>query len=443
MHKRSLIIFIASFLIALIFVCLDSDGKKIEADAGVYYMIAGNIMSGHGFSETVNNAYKPTMSREPVYPLFLSFLLFLFKKNILLIQIAQALLYGLICLIVFKIYRLYFDEKIAFTGSMVFAFFPAIPGYAPHLVTEILFTFLLAAAVLVLVKAFKYDRISEFFYAGLWIGIATLCRAILMLFFIFAILAIFLHYFKKDRKMLNLKALKASIILLLGYFLIVTPWVLRNYSIFGKPSITLRGYSTMYTRAVKVNLSEEELKMFAVYSFSEYLASKEYPGNNFSTTADGYFYQPIASKLMEFTALGLSPEEADTRFKEEALSLIRSHPLKFISMGIFELVKFNSFSQVLLLNNKKLEKLFNGSCFLPVLRGFLKLLGIIMALFSFYVIMSKFRFIHGWLPVSCVIFYFNSVHFFLDSIGRYALPIIPYYFFFIITGVMQLKKRHV
>jgi hypothetical protein len=199
----------------------------------------------------------------------------------------------------------------------------------------------------------------------------------------------------------------------------------------------------MYTRAVKVNLNGEELKMFAVYSFSEYLASKVYPGNNFSTTADGYFYQPIASKLREFTALGLSPEEADSKFKEEALFLVHRHPLRFISMGIFEFVKFNSFSQVLLLNNKKLEKSFNSNCFLPALRGFFKLLGIVMALFSFYVIISKFRFIHDWLPIACVIFYFNSVHFFLDSIGRYALPILPYYFFFIIIGVMQLKKRHV
>jgi len=438
-------IFIAACLISVVFIVFDSDGREIKGDAIIYYRITDKILNGHGFSdaESSPDIIRPTMSREPVYPFFLSFLLFLFKKNILLIQITQALIYALTCLVIFKIYYMCFDKKIAFIGAIVFALFPTIPSYTPYLLTEVLFTFLLAVSILGLMNAFKYDSLRWFFYTGLTIGAATLCRAVLMLFFIFIILAIFLYYFRKDKKILNPKVLKASIILLLGYFLIVTPWILRNYAIFGKPSITLRGYSTTYTRAVKVNLSGKELKMYTAYCFSEYLASKLYPDHNFSSTSKGYFYQPAASRYKEFSALGLSSEEQDRKFKEETLFLIHSHPVKFIGMGFFEFFKFNSFSQVLLLNDKKLEKSFNDNYFLPVLRGFLKLLGIIMALFSFYIIISRLRFIYNWLPIACVIFYFNSVHFFLDSTGRYALPIIPYYFFFIIIGVTQLKKKYV
>jgi len=263
-------IFITACLMSVIFIVFDSDSRKITSDAGAYYRIAGNILNGHGFSDAENSPYKPTMVREPVYPFFLSFLLFLFKKNILLIQMAQALVYALTSLIVFKIYRMWFDKKIAFTGAMISALFPTIPSYVPYLQTEVLFTFLLALSILGLMNAFKYDSLRWFFYTGLMIGVAALCRAVLMLFFIFIILAIFLHYFGKDRKVLNLKVLKASIILLLGYFLIVTPWILRNYSIFGKPSIALRGYSSLYTRAVKVNLNGKELKMYTAYCFSEY-----------------------------------------------------------------------------------------------------------------------------------------------------------------------------
>jgi len=344
---------------------------------------------------------------------------------------------------VFKIYRICFEEKAAFIGSMLFAFFPTIPSYVPYLFTEVLFTFLLVLAVLALMKAFKYDRLYGFFYAGLWIGIATLCRATLMFFFVFAAFVVLLQYYKKDKKVLSPRALQAVFLLLLGYFLIVTPWILRNEIVFKKPSITLRGYSTVYTRAVKVNLRGEELKMYAAYSFSEYLASKLYPGHNLSSTAEGYFYQPADSKNKEYAALGLSPEESDNRFKEETLFLVHSHPVKFIGMGFFELIKFNSFSQVLLLNDKKLEKAFNENYFLPILRGVLKFLGLIIAMFSLLIILSIRRYDYNWLPALFVLLYFNSVHFFLDSIGRYALPIIPYYFFFIIIGALRLKKKYV
>ena len=74
-------IFIAACLISVVFIVFDSDGREIKADSIIYYRIADNILNGHGFSDAEKPPYKPTMSREPVYPFFLSFLLLLFKKK--------------------------------------------------------------------------------------------------------------------------------------------------------------------------------------------------------------------------------------------------------------------------------------------------------------------------------------------------------------------------
>jgi len=436
-------IFIIAFLAGAFFIAIDPGGREIKGDAIIYYRIADNILNGHGFSDAKESPYKPTMSREPIYPFLISFLFFLFKKSVLSVQITQAVLYALMCLVVFRIYRMCFDEKIAFAGAIFFVFFPTIPSYVPYLFTELLFAFLLALTVLAFMEAFKYNKLRNFFYAGIGMGVATLCKAVLMFFFIFAAMAIFLYYREKSKKILSFRAVWAVLILLSGYSSVVAPWVLRNEVIFGKPAITLRGYSTMYTRAVKVNLSRKELKMYAIYCFSEHLASRVYPGNDFSSTGKGYFYQPVSSNNREFAALGLSSEEADNKFKEETLFLIQRHPIKFINMGFFELIKFNSFAQVLLLNDKKLEKYFHSSHFLSAIRGFLKALGIIMAIISFCVIASIRRYNYSWLPAICVILYFNSVHFFLDSVPRYALPIIPYYILFLIQPAKVIYDRFI
>lgn len=441
MRRGYFVIFIASFLLSLIFVCLDRDGREVKADARTYYTIAENIVRGNGFSDETILPYSPTMSREPVYPLFLAFWMYFFKSSVFYIQIAQSLIYALTCVIIFKTFSMLIDTKKSFVISMIAAMFPTLPSYTPYLQTEVLFTFLLAASLLGLICSFKYNSLKWFFYSGLMIGLAALCRAILMFFFIFVIMAVLLHYFRIHRKIFSLRAVKASFVLLLGYFLIVTPWVLRNYDIFGKPSITLRAYGTMYTRAAKVNLSGREFNMYAAYCFSEYLASRLYPGYNFSSTSEGYFYQPAANKNKEHRALGLTQKEADGMFKEETLSLVRSHPVKFVFMGFFEIIKFNSFSQILLLNLKDLENAIPDKYILPAVRGLLKFLGFFIVTAAFIGMFSTYRSRHNLLILFCVIMYFNILHLFLDSIGRYAVPIIPYYIFFFTLQIYRWTGR--
>jgi len=442
MRKKYLIIFVVSVLIAFIFIYLDRDAGKIKADAVIYYTIAENIVSGHGFSDKINPPYLPTMSREPAYPLFLSVLFYLFNKNILAVQFAQALIYALTCLVMLKVISMLLSEaRSHLTISMIIALFPVIPSYVPYMFTEVLFTFLLVLCIFSIIKSLKQDGLKWYFISGMLIGIAALCRAILMLLPVFLLVLICAHFYKKYKKIITPELFKASVLLLFGFVLVVMPWMARNYLLFNKPSITLRGFSSMYTRAVKVNLSKDELKIYAIYCFSEYLAGKIYPQHYLVSNAGGYFYKPTLQKIKEYSDRGLSQEKADDMFKKDALELVRNHPIKFTAMGFFEIVKLNSFSQVLLLNQKSLEGAVPNIYILPAIRGFLKLLGFFIVIVAFAGIISVHKLGHEWTVLFCVIMYFNAIHFFLDSVGRYVVPIIPYYILFCILQLRGLGRK--
>ena len=439
-----LIIFLAAVLLSLFFIIFDKDGSGVRNDATIYLGLAKNVLEGHGYSDQAIAPYAPTMSREPVYPLFLSFLLFILKNNIFLIQISQAIIYAFTCLIIFRILTLIVsDERTAFKIAMINALFPALPNYTAYLIAETLFAFLLALTVWFLVRAFKKNDLKAYLFSGIFLGLATLTRAVVVLFFSFVILIIILESIRRYKRLFVSLILKQILLFFCGFLIIVLPWMMRNSLVVGKFSISSRGFNTMYVRASKVDLNKREMKMYALSCISENLAGKYFPGNNFSTTGEGYFYQAVQTKNKEYFDLKLSAEDTDLRFKEETIKLIGKHPFKFISLGFFEIIKFDSFGHSLLLNENYAGGLIKNSTSVSLLRGGLKLFGFLIAMFSIVGIILTRKEWFSWIVISSLILYFNFMQFFLDSIGRYAVPIIPYYIIMASYGFILFfnKKR--
>jgi len=253
MRKEYLIIFIVAFLIASVFICLDTEGRKIQADSAIYYGIASNIVNGHGFSGSTAPPYLPTMSREPVYPLFLSSVFYLFGRNIAVVQFMQAFIYALTCVLILKIASiLSIKNRMRFKLSLAIALLPVIPSYVPYLLTEILFTFLLALCIFCLINSMRQGKLIWYFFSGIMLGIAVLCKAVLIFLFAFILISIFVHFYRRDKKIISARLAKACILLLFGCGLVVTPWVIRNKLLLDKPAITLRGHDSVYIRAAKV-----------------------------------------------------------------------------------------------------------------------------------------------------------------------------------------------
>jgi 4-amino-4-deoxy-L-arabinose transferase-like glycosyltransferase len=424
-------VFLIAFSLAILFIWLDVGANNLEGDAAIYFRIAKNIVSGNGFSDKGIAPFTPTMVREPLYPLFLAVIFYLFSGSIFAVQLIQALLYGLTCILTYKIISYCgLEDKFSFRASLAIALFPTLANYCAYIFTEVLFTFLLALTILFLIKALKSNSNGLYFAAGSILAVASLCKAVLLFYVFFSVLLISVNYPHELKSKFIITALKRSLLLLAGFTLAVSPWITRNYLIFGKAGISLRGFNSLYARASKLELTNKELKMYALYCVSEEMANKFYPGYNLNSVSSGYFYLPLLEKEEEARRLGISQEDTDSLLKKESVSLIKEHPWRFVVFGIFEIVKLNSFSQVVFLNTDKAAVMFNKTVFLSALRGALKLLGFLIFILALLGPIFAYRLKYVWSVLFSVILYFNFIYFFFDSVGRYAAPIIPYYIFF-------------
>ncbi len=436
MNKRIIIIFFIALLMCMIFISLVNLDKTgpIKADAHTYFIIGKNLSQGYGFTYESSPPYSPNMEREPAYSVFLGIIFFLFGINIFIVQLIQAFVFAVTCVLVYKIASKVAKGNIPFIAALATASFPTLANYTAYLLSETLFTFLLTFSVLALMKSFESDRLKWFFISGITIGLASLCRATLMFFGIFVAALIVAYYLWENSKVTRNTLAKALFLALLGFTIVITPWMTRNYILFKKCTISTRGFASLYVRATKVNLDKNELKMYAVYCLSEYAAGKLYPEYRMVSSSEGYFYKPLVDKISEYSKLKMSAAEMDSAFKKESLSLILAHPVKFIATGVFEFIKFNSFAQIPLLNDRPMQDLIKSNYFFAISRGMFKLLGFLILIFAIIGIFSCKKDTE-WAVLFTVVLYFNLIHLFADSVGRYALPIIPFYLVFCILGI--------
>ena len=136
-------LFFSALLLRLLFVIM------LPLDAGdspEYDNYALRLLSGLGFSNNLN--------RPPMYPSFLAGVYFFFGHNFLAVRIIQALLDSVTCLFAFFIgKRVFGDKRPALLGGLLTAVSPSLIASTSYILTETLTAFLLAAAVLLLMKA--------------------------------------------------------------------------------------------------------------------------------------------------------------------------------------------------------------------------------------------------------------------------------------------------
>ncbi len=132
------------------------------------------------------------------------------------------------------------------------------------MLTETVFTAIFAIHVFFLVRFFKAPNYKDLVVCAIFLGVSTLCRSVSVYFFIFLGGVFFWHF----RKTLRYGLLNYAI--LIGLFLLtISPWVARNYTVFGKMLISSQQEAAMkwnhssvlqWTEGFKLLFSPEEVK---------------------------------------------------------------------------------------------------------------------------------------------------------------------------------------
>ena len=200
----------------------------LAKDDAVYDKLAWNLISGNGFSASPDPPYEPMSVRTPGYPAFLGGVYLVAGRSADAVRAVQIVLSVLTCLMIFVLTRRLLDESHAIGAAGLYALLPAAAHYPSLLLTEANQALLLVALVYCAYRAAEHPRLWRWFAAcAVLLAVATIVRpeSLLLMVLLFAALAAI----ARDRSAAAVRgaAAVACVVLLL------TPWVIRNYRVFG------------------------------------------------------------------------------------------------------------------------------------------------------------------------------------------------------------------
>jgi 4-amino-4-deoxy-L-arabinose transferase-like glycosyltransferase len=318
----------------------------------------------------------PSVFMPPLYAYFIHFINILFNDlfNIVKLVIIFQIFLSLISIyIFFKIARKFEKPNIALTFTFIFSIFP-IYIYASTQISSIsIQVFLLLCFYYFLLEFQKRNSYTNLIFFSFFSGLLILTRGEFFLFYLFTLIYFF-QLIKKDYK-----ALVVSIVIT---FIVVSPYLKRNYNYFN---------TIVLTKSFGFNLLKGNNPEFKVEGSDNFVTSqlnkkKIKINNNYEIKRDNYY-------------------------KKEAIKIIKEDPIKY-----FQLYLLKIFSFIFIDFNSTYPSYYNILHILPkVILSLTSLAGIFLA------IRKKDFFQYLSLYYLITIFLF-SVFFILP---RYSLILLP------------------
>jgi len=207
-------------------------------DSPGYMLLAKNWVERGAFSLSDAPPYIPSNIRTPGYPLFLALIYLIFHSFVPAIFFG-AIISAFAAPLIYLIAKEVFEEKIAFVAAILTAIEPMGLFLGVSIVTEGIFTVVLFLAVYCFIIYIKYGDTKNIWISGFLFGIATLIRPIM---FYFWPLAVPLIIYKAKSYGWRL-AVKKSLIFAFAFFIVLSPWLIRNKISVGSWQIAgLQGY---------------------------------------------------------------------------------------------------------------------------------------------------------------------------------------------------------
>lgn len=256
------IFFIISISIIVRFYFIDAYGDKDitnEWQILFYNLKENNILAYRSFDgKLIPSVYMP-----PLYVYYIFFVDLLIPKNISLVSaiiFSQILISSLSIYFFYKINLLLFKKKISFFSTIIFSIFPIhiysclqISSITIQIFLNILFLFLIFK---IIKNTYNHNKIIQLGIIG---GLSMLLRGEFILIFFFTII------FLKRFKIINFNQIIMIITIL---SIIISPYIIRNYLVFGKFTITKSiGYNLW--KGNNINSGIEGSESFRAFNYNK------------------------------------------------------------------------------------------------------------------------------------------------------------------------------
>jgi len=217
--RRLLLILGVGAIVRLVLVYVLGD-LDLWMDEEQYQEIAVNLVEGRGFALQG----QPTSWRPPLYPFLLSGLYMLAGTTHPIVARAfQAILSLVNGLMVYMLGRRLFGERAGLGAALLFTIYPSFLFYNNHLLTEVLFTFLLTMTAYCFAAYLENSRLSLLAASGVVLGLAVLTRDIVWP--MVGIMTLLIGYVTRQD---FIRWTWHSAVLLMSFLVITMPWVIRN-----------------------------------------------------------------------------------------------------------------------------------------------------------------------------------------------------------------------
>jgi 4-amino-4-deoxy-L-arabinose transferase-like glycosyltransferase len=268
-----LLIILLAFIIRMVyFVSLQPWNNEVVNktilvfDAGGYHSMALGILSEKSFNNFGS-------CRTPLYPMFLAACYLISGKAIWFALLVQIVINLLTLLFAYKIALEFFSKKIALITLFLLAIDYHQAELTVSLLTETLFSFIFIVSIYFLCIGLRQKQISRYIViSSCCLGLATLTRPISFLFPIIAVLFIIYYNSLTNKHVAGrlrfISSMKYSLIYILFFLLIISPWLYRNYIVYNEPKLaSISGYTLLFsdialTEADRTGHSFHESKAF-------------------------------------------------------------------------------------------------------------------------------------------------------------------------------------
>jgi 4-amino-4-deoxy-L-arabinose transferase-like glycosyltransferase len=294
---------------------------NINPDARHYVLLGRNFFLLGTYSRSSSAPYAPDMFRTPGYPLFAGGLDIL--GGAALIYVTQAVLQSVNCVIIFLVTRKLFGDTAGLIAGILCGtdLMLAVLNFEP--LSESVYVFLISVSALVLLPRIlepRTNHIGVFFLGGLLLGLAIHVRAAgLYLPVVYSIATLIAGIWGGWWK----KAVSASLALMLGAAVLIVPWVMRNYAVFGIPRLSTNDNIVLafYTGA----------GAYQVHYGVDLGTAQRMIAQDFGLRPTEEMFNPWISKL--------SPKELDDSLRETIPAILSKYPLDLLKASTLGVLK--------------------------------------------------------------------------------------------------------
>ena len=195
-----------------------------------YEQFAFSLSRGEGY---VLESGAPSARRAPGTSLSLLPIYWTFGRNLAVARVWNCFLSALCCILVGWLGQIVVSRMAGWIAALWLAIYPGHAYYAVHFLSETPTCFFLCVGLLLQVDALRQKSVSWSVFSGISWGLAVLTRPNLLVSLLLnAVLPSFFGSGGMDRRFRLLHPL----IFFVAASLVMAPWIVRNWMIFGKPT---------------------------------------------------------------------------------------------------------------------------------------------------------------------------------------------------------------